>query len=133
MIVREGQLLCSGCREIISYKKIVLKIHVSSKKHQNGKEKVETETQTIIEAFRRAGSSKDSTLPAEECAYRLKVVSAFLKAHIPIGKIDVLRSLLENNGYRPAHMALKQEMERIKQELEMPGQVGLSTDLSVIF
>ena len=51
--------------------------------------------QTIIEAFRREGSSKDSTLPLEECAYGLEVVGEFLKAGIPIGKIDMLRSLLD--------------------------------------
>ena len=30
-------------------------------------------------------------------------------------------------------MALKQEIEQIKQELEMPGQAGLRRDISVIF
>ena len=30
-------------------------------------------------------------------------------------------------------MALKQEIEQIKQELEMPGQVGLTRDISAIF
>jgi len=30
-------------------------------------------------------------------------------------------------------MALKQEIERIKQELEMPGRVGMTRDLSAIF
>ena len=40
LIVREGNLYRSRCREIISSKKSVLKIHVSSKKHQNGKEKL---------------------------------------------------------------------------------------------
>ena len=65
-----------------------------------------------------------------------------MKAGIPIGKIDMLRSLLEKNSYRltgSSHlgqyvsMALKQEIERIKQELEMPGQVGMTRDLSIIF
>ena len=78
----------------------------------------------------------------EECAYRLEVVTEFLKAGIPIAKTDMLRSLLEKNGYRltgnsnPGQyvsMALKQEIEQIKQELEMPGQVGLTRDISVIF
>jgi len=55
---------------------------------------------TIIGAFRREGTSKDSTLPVEECVYRFEVLSEFLKAGIPIGKIDMLRSLLEKNGYR---------------------------------
>ena len=80
--------------------------------------------QTIIEAFRREGSSKDSTLPLEECAYGLEVVGEFLKAGIPIGKIDMLRSLLEKNSYRltgnsylgqHVSMTLKQEIERIQQ------------------
>ena len=70
----------------------------------------------------------------EECAYSLEVVSEFLKADIPIGKIDLLRSLLEKNSYRLTgnsyigqyvSMTLKQEIERIKQESEMPGQVGM--------
>ena len=123
----------------------VLTIHISSKRHQNGKEKLKKsklKDQTIIEAFRREGSSKDSTLPVEECAYRLEVVSEFLKADIPIGKKDMLRSLLEKNSYRLTgnsylgqyvSMTLKQEIERIKQESEMPGQVGMTRDLSTIF
>ena len=102
LIVREGKLFCSACRsrEILSTKKSVLKIHVSSKKHQDGKQKMKRSKlreQTIAEAFKREESSKsnDSTLPVEECAYRLEVVTEFLKAGIPIGKTDMLRSLLE--------------------------------------
>ena len=54
----------------------------------------------------------------------------------------MLRSLLEKNGYRLTgssnlrqyvSMALKQEIEQIKQQLEMPGQVGMTRDISVIF
>ena len=95
--------------------------------------------QTIAEAFKREESckSKDSTLPVEECAYRLEVVTEFLKAGISIAKTDMLRSLLEKNGYltgssnlgQYVSMALKQEIEQIKQELEMPGQVGLTRDI----
>ena len=123
----------------------VLTIHISSKRHQNGKEKLKKsklKDQTIIEAFRREGSSKDSTLPVEECAYRLEFVNEFLKADIPIGKIDMLRSLLEKNSYRLAgnsylgqyvSMTLKQEIERIQQESDMPGQVGMIRDRMIIF
>ena len=62
----------------------------------------------------------------EECAHRLEVVSEFLKTGIPIGKIDMLHSLLEKNSYRLTgssqlgqyiSMALKQEIERNKQGL----------------
>ena len=74
-IVREGKLFCSACRQILSTKKSVLKVHVSSKKHQDGKQKMKRSKlreQTIAEAFKREESckSKDSTLPVhvEECA-----------------------------------------------------------------
>ena len=72
-IVREGKL-CNACREILSTRKSVLKIHVSFKKHQDGKQKLKRSKlreQTIAEAFKREESSKskDSTLPVEECAY----------------------------------------------------------------
>ena len=128
-------------------KKSVLKIHVSSKKHRDGTQKLKRSKlreQTIVEAFKREESSKskDSTLPVEEYAYRLEVVTEFLKAGIPVAKTDVLRCLLEKNRYRLTgssnlgqyvSMALKQEIEQIKQELEMPGQAVLRRDISVIF
>ncbi|KAK2547641.1 hypothetical protein P5673_032338 [Acropora cervicornis] len=53
----------------------------------------------------------------------------------------MLRSLLDKNGYRLigssnlgqyVSMALIQEIEQIKKELEMPGQVGFIRDISVI-
>ena len=45
-------------------------------------------------------TQKDSALPITERAYRLEVVEEFLRAGIPIGKIDMLRSVLEKNGQR---------------------------------
>ena len=60
LIVREGKLFCNACREILSTKKSVLKIHVSSKKHQDGKQKMKRSKlreQTIAEAFKREESS----------------------------------------------------------------------------
>lgn len=144
--VREGKLFCNACREILGTKKSVLQYHISSKKHQKGKDhlkKSKLKEQTIIEAFKAEKSTtKDSTLPLEERAYRIEVVGEFLKAGIPIRKIDALRPLLEKNGYRltgSTHQGqyissvLKHEIEQIKEELAMPGQIGLTRDLSIIF
>ena len=96
-IVREGKLFCNACRQILSMKKIVLKIHVSSKNHQDRKQKMKRSRlreQTVAEAIKREESSKskDSTLPVEEGAYRLEVVTEFLKAGIPIAKTDMLHA-----------------------------------------
>ena len=99
--------------------------------------------QTIVEAFRAGDrTQKDSTLHITERAYRLEVVEEFLRAGIQIGKIDMLRSLLEKNGQRlteSAHLGqyisivFKQEVERIKNEFTLPGQTGMTRDVSMIF
>jgi hypothetical protein len=55
--------------------------------------------------------------------------------------MDVLLPLLERNGYRltgSSHqgqyisIVLKQEIDQIKEELAMPGNAGLTSDISVI-
>ena len=73
-IVREGKLFCNACRQILSTKKSAMKVHVSCKKHQDGKQKLKRSKlreQTIVQALKREESCKfkDSTLPVEECAY----------------------------------------------------------------
>ena len=64
--------------------------------------------------------------------YRLQVVEEFLKAGIPIHKIDKLRTLLERQVHQLRHSSnvmdyimiiYKQEIERIKAEIRQ----GVST------
>ena len=142
LCLRGGKLFCNGCKEILSSKKSILKNHIASKKHAAGKEKLKVtkkRDQTIEEALRKEKHNKDSTLPVEERAYRLQVVEEFLKAGIPIRKMDKLRTLLERQGYRLSHSSnmmdyvtiiYKQEIERIKAEIRQ----GVSTrDVSVIY
>ena len=90
----------------------------------------------------REKGRQDSTLPLAEKAYRQEVVEEFLKAGIPIRKIDKLRPLLEKNGYRLTSSAnlgqyialiFKQEVVRIKKELSVPGEGEMTRDVSVIF
>ena len=40
------------------------------------------------------------TLPLEQRVYRLKVVKTFLRAAVPLSKIDAFRDLLEENSFR---------------------------------
>ena len=142
LCLRGGKLFCNGCKEILSSKKSILKNHFASKKHAAGKEKLKVtkkRDQTIEEALRKEKHNKDSTLPVEERAYRLQVVEEFLKAGIPIRKMDKLRTLLERQGYRLSHSSnmmdyvtiiYKQEIERIKAEIRQ----GVSTrDVSVTY
>lgn len=66
----------------------------------------------------------------------------FLKAGIPIAKIDKLRPLLEKNGHGPTSstnlqqnvtLVFEQEIERIKKELSLPGPAEMTREVSVIF
>ena len=98
--VKGNVIFCNACKEVVSSKKSILVNHCSSKKHVSGKDKLKMSKlreQTIVEALSREKSQKDSTLPLTERAYRQE---EFLKAVIPIHKIDTLRPLLEKNGYR---------------------------------
>ena len=88
----------------MSTKKRIVTTHFASKKNGNGSEKLKKSKlrdQTIMAALIAGNrTQKDSTLPITERTYRLEVVEEFLRAGIPIGKIDMLRSLLEKNGQR---------------------------------
>ena len=86
--------------------------------------------QTIEEALRKENHDKDSTLPIEERAYRLQVVEEFLKAGIPIHKMDNLRTLLERQCHRLSHSSNMMDyvtiiyMQEIEQKFAMEYQQG---------
>ena len=143
--VRGNMIFCNACKEVLSSKKSTLVSHCASKKHGSGKEKLKKSRlreQTIAEALSREKSQKESTLPLAERAYRQEVVEEFLKAGIPLNKINKLHPLLERNGYRLIgssnlgqyiSLIFKQETGRIKHEISSPGNVGMTRDVSVIF
>ena len=110
LCLRNSKLFCDACKELLSSKKSILQNHVASKKHDSGKAKIKKKKktkkrdQTITEALRLDNTqSKDYALPVEERAYCLQMVEEFLKAGIPLRKIDKLRLLLEKQGYRLSH------------------------------
>ena len=121
------QVVLSGMPRNNVYKKECCNYTLGFKEIWNSKDKLKKsklKDQTIIEAFKaRDRTQKDSTLPITEWAYRLELVEQFLRAAIPIGKIDMLRSLFEKNGQRltaRAHLGqyisivFKRKVERIK-------------------
>ena len=123
LVVKEGKMFCNGRREIVSSKISILEVYASFKKHQKSKDRLKNfklKDETILESFRRENTSKNSTFPVEECAYSLEVIIGFLKAGIPIAKIDMCQPLLEKNSPhlgQYASIALKKEIENIKKEL----------------
>lgn len=104
--VSKGCLFCSVCREQLSLKRSVIKNHVQSSKHESSKkrmEKKEARERDIAESLTKYNKEihpRGETLPQEQQVYRVKVVSAFLKAGVPLNKIDCFRDLLEENALR---------------------------------
>lgn len=84
---------------------------------------------TIIEALKRFDQNHHplgETLPDSTCFYRVKVVTAMLKAGVPLSKFDRFRDLLEDHGYSlssSTHLRqlvpfiLHEEIASIKQEI----------------
>ena len=66
-------------------------------------EKKEARERDIAESLTKYNKEihpRGETLPQEQEVYRVKVVSAFLMAGVPLNKIDCFRDLLEENALR---------------------------------
>ena len=97
------RLRCVACKLPIDNKKDNLKKHIASKNHlENLKklEKLKVDNQSLKQFVqgktRLAGEGKN--VEDEAICFRIKVVTRFLRAGIPLAKVDDLRELLEENS-----------------------------------
>ena len=127
-----GKLFCLACREELSTKKSILELHTKSAKHAKGKEVLNSKEKrelTIVEALQRHDKVErpvGDTLPASTRVFHVQVVSEFLKAGIPLYKIDKLRGVLESSGYSLLHSThlrqlipfiLNEEMHNLREQV----------------
>ena len=129
-----GKLFCNACREPISVKKSVISLHIKSAKHERGKAHLarkEEREQNIAELL---GNYDKATHPVGEevRVYRVKVVTTFLKAGVPLSKLDTFLELLEENaaGFRtaPTYIPFIRQQEQASIQKEISGK-----NVSVIF
>ena len=98
-------IFCSACREELSTKKSIIEMHIKSQKHLKGKTRLAKKNErdtTIVEALKHFDSvhhPAGENLPESTRVYRVKVVTAMLKAGVALSKTDSLRDLLEEHGY----------------------------------
>ena len=103
-----AKIYCSSCREELGLKLSVIQLHVKSKKHMAGKERLVSKTASekdITESLIRYNHQEHlsgENLPEEIQIYRIKIVTTFLKAGVPLNKINIFRDLLEENGQQLA-------------------------------
>ena len=130
-----GKLFCSACREELSLKLSIVKNHVESAKHSRHKCKLQQKEKRgrendIAQAFREYEQDVHpvgESLPEAHKLWRIKVVSTFLKAGIPLAKTDLLRELLEEHAFSLSDrrgmsdlipFILVEEQHKIKAELQ---------------
>ena len=106
LVVSAGKLFCSACREEVSLKSSVIANHIKSAKHEAGKERLkrkETREADIASAQRAHNEAvrlRGETLPEQQQVFRVRVISCFLRAGVPLSKVDLFRSSLEETAFR---------------------------------
>lgn len=120
----------------MALRKCIIENHIkNSKKHTIGKEKLadkgrqEKDIAEVLKAYNKEEHLAGEELPPEQQVYRVKVITTFLRAGVPISKLDLFRDLLEENGFRLSGrrtisdlipFAHQEEQRRVK--IEMQGQ-----------
>ena len=103
-----GKLFCNACREELSLKLSIIKHHITSSKHVAGKETLarresrERDIAKALESYDKEENPSGQTLPEAQRVYRIKVVTTFLKAGIPLTKLHHFRDLFEERAYKLA-------------------------------
>ena len=137
LTVSSGKLYCEVCCTVLSVKKSIVKLHITSHRHSKGKETHQQQSlhqQRLIQSWEQyqqrhslAGTGLSQAVPTEQSVRRIETVTAFLKAGIPLAKADYLRPLLEAGAERltfSTHLAsyipfvLEVERDRLKEELK---------------
>ena len=103
-----GKLFCKACREELSLKGSSIANHVKSAKHVDGKKGLaskqacEQDTARVLSVHNEQTHLKGKTLPEQQQVFHVKVVSSFLKAAVPLSKLDSFRKIFEESAYRLA-------------------------------
>jgi hypothetical protein len=101
-----GKLFCDGSREELSLKRSIIANHIASVKHKQSKVRLartESRERDIAEAlvsYDQQVHPRGETLSTDQRVYRIKVVMYFLKAGVPLAKLDHFRDILEKHAYR---------------------------------
>lgn len=104
LAVSNGKLFRTACCEELSLKNVVAS-HVQSAKHKAGKARLvskEAKERDIVDALALVDQQchpVGETLPTER-VYRVKVVKIFLRAAVPLNKLDTFHELLEESAFR---------------------------------
>ena len=113
LTVSRRKLFCKGCREDVGLKATVIKLHFKSKKHQLGKDRLQERNREeidIAQAFDTYNQEEHlvgETLFSDLQVYRIKVVKTFLRAGVPLNKVDIFCDIRKFCIGQPSHIPLQ--------------------------
>ena len=134
-------MFCEAGREELSEKASIIKRHVDSEKHKSGVEKIAKKKKrdlTVLDAMKNYDKEvhpKGEMLSDNQRVFRVRVLKTFLKAGVPLQKMDDFRELLEEGGYRLTSIPNMRQLTPFvrKEEEEMiKGEIS-GHNVSVIF
>ena len=103
--LRTSEVFCKCCRVNIQNIKSTIDTHVKSSHHVARKQQYRQVSAESIEQksfleeyYRDHADEKGSSLSSDVHLERMRMVAAFMKAGIPLQKLDALRPTLERNG-----------------------------------
>ena len=130
--ISAGKLFCKACREELSLKSSSVANHIKSAKHQEGKKRLakkemcERDIAKQLSDYNEQNHLIGENLPEETQVFRVKVVTAFLRAAVPLSKIEHFRELFEESAYRLTDrrhifdlvpFIQMQELEKLRKEI----------------
>lgn len=128
-----GNLFCKACREPLSVKKSTTNSHIKSIKHTDSIAKLKTkgarekDMEFFLKKYDKSVHPKGETLPNEQRLYRIRVLKSFMRAGVPLSKLEHFRDILEENAFRlteRSHMldlvplVLEEEKAHLKGEIK---------------
>ena len=138
LCVSNSKLFCNACREEMSLKMSSVRNHIRCTKHEEGRRRLKRQggkgetTADALVAHNKETHLRGETLPHSQQVHRVRVLTCFIRAGVPLRKYEHFRELLEENATRLSNrrhiipFVLKEEQQRIKQEIS-------SKSVSVIF
>ena len=132
LIISFKKFFYEACKEEVSMKCSSVRNHIKSYKHKSIREKLackETQAKDIATSLTKHNEEvhlKGEMLPEQQQVFRVKVVTVFLLAAVPLNKLACFRDVLEGGAYRLTDrqnmsdlvpFILKQEQKLFREEI----------------
>lgn len=121
--VSAGVLFCAVCREELSLKRSIVTNHKQSTLKLAKKESREKDIAEALASYDQQEQPRGETLSKKQRIYHINVVTAFLKAGVPLAKLDHFLNILGEHAYQlsdrrgMSDFILSEEIKQIREDI----------------